>query len=605
MRRSAQASDRDGAEGPSSARVLRAQIAQGLAGLGRLPALLGRVVPELWLARARQAESLIHVIRAQAKRRPSASALVFGELRLDYAELWRGVERVAALLEGEGVCAGRAVGLVGYNSLDYVLVLLACARLGAPAALIGPELEGELLERALRRAGCELVLVDAELLPRVRGATALPLLAFRDDAFESRLRHTQEKPRASLPAGGEADFAYVFTSGTTGNSKPCRVSHRRALLSATVFSRLVHGVRPEDVLYCALPLHHASALLLGLGATLVGGGSLVLRDRFSASALLGDLRRHRCSLLLYIGELGRAWLEQPETAHDQDHCLRLAIGNGMNGEVWARLQARFRIPKIIEFYAATEFPGAIVNLTGDRGSVGHVPFARLRGFYLVRVHADTGELLRDADGRAIECGPDEPGELVRKLEPALERPTGSYQGYLGEEPGGERIARDLFRTGDLYCRSGDLLRRDRTGAYFFVDRLGDTFRFKGENVSTREVERVFDDTPTVRALCVVGVSLPRIEGKLGLAVVEAPGGLSLEAFAERARRLPAFARPRFVRVTHGLSLTASLKLKKAELARQGVDPQGLSDPVYYLSGERYLPLEAEDYLRIVTGQQRF
>jgi fatty-acyl-CoA synthase len=150
-----------------------------------------------------------------------------------------------------------------------------------------------------------------------------------------------------------------------------------------------------------------------------------------------------------------------------------------------------------------------------------------------------------------------------------------------------------------------LLRRDHTGAYFFVDRLGDTFRFKGENVSTCEVERVFEQTPTVRALCVVGVRLPQIEGKLGLAVVEAPEGLSLEAFAERASRLPAFARPCFVRVTRGLALTASLKLKKAEWARQGVDPEGVSDPLYYLAGQRYLRLEPNDYRRIVSGQQRF
>jgi fatty-acyl-CoA synthase len=585
--------------------VVWAQVVQGLANLRRVPALVGRVVPELWLARRRGAESFVHVVREQARRRPFAQALVCGEASLDYQGLWHGVQRVAALLEDEGVRAGRVVGLVGYNSLEYVLVLLGCARLGAKVALLGPELDGELLEQALARAGCELVLSEARLLQRTRAATARRVSSFGDEAFELRLAGSREHPSCPLPAGAEDDFAYVFTSGTTGNSKPCRLSHRRALLAATTFSRLVHGLRPNDVLYCALPLHHSSALLLGLGATLVAGSTLVLRERFSASALLADLRRHRGTVLLYIGELGRAWLEQPETPEDGDHDLRLAIGNGMNAEIWARLQRRFRIPKIVEFYAATEFPGAIVNLTGDTGSVGHLPFARFRGYRLVRVDADSGELARDERGRAIACGADEPGELVRKLEPLAEQPTGSYLGYLGEQPGRERIARDLFREGDLYCRSGDLLRRDRTGAYFFVDRLGDTFRFKGENVSTREVERVFDATPTVRSLAVVGVTLPRVEGKLGLAVVEAPDGLSLEDFAERARRLPSFARPRFVRVTAGLSLTASLKLKKAELARQGVDPERVSDPVYYLAGERYVRLRVDDYRRIVNGEQRF
>lgn len=545
------------------------------------------------------------MLRAQAERRPLAPALVFGEAQLDYGELWRSVERVAALLEDHGVVAGRAVGLIGHNSIDYVLLLLGCARLGAPVALLGPELSFALLERALSRAGCELVFADARLAARIRESSQKPVHGYGDEAFRLRLARGRRAPDHPLASDGEADFAYVYTSGTTGESKPCRLSHQRALLAATTFSRLVHGLRTDDIVYCALPLHHSSALLLGLGATLVGGATLVLRERFSASALLSDLRQHGCTVLLYIGELGRAWLAQPAAPEDRQHRLRLALGNGMDGEICARLKERFQIPRIVEFYAATEFPGAIVNLTGVAGSVGHVPFERLRGYRLVRIDPETGEIARDARGRAIVCGPDEPGELVRRLTPEAHSPTGSYQGYLGERPGGERIARGLFQDKDVYCRSGDLLRRDRTGAYFFVDRLGDTYRFKGENVSTREVERVFAGVHSVRALAVVGVALPQVEGKLGLAVVDAPDGLALDAFAERAQRLPVFARPCFVRVTRELSLTASLKLKKAEFARQGVDPSRVSEPIYYLCGERYLPLESADYQRISSGEQRF
>lgn len=591
--------------GRSFARVMRARVSLGVASVRRLPALLGRVVPELTLSRLRHAESLVHVILAQAARRPNATVLLFGEAKLGYEELARGLERRAALLESEGVRPNSVVGLIGHNSIEYVLLLLACARLGAPVALLGPELEGELLERALSRAGCAFVLADASFAPRVRLCTPRPVLSYGDAAFRLLVERSQASPSFPLAPGGDADFAYVYTSGTTGNSKPCRVSHRRALSAATIFSRLVHGLRADDVLYCALPLHHSSALLLGLGATLVGGGSLALRERFSASALLYDLRRYRCTLLLYIGELGRAWLSQPETPEDRDHQLRLAIGNGMSSEVWSRLQQRFAIPKIVEFYAATEFPGAVVNLTGEVGSVGHLPLGRLRGYRLARVDAATGDLTRTAQGRAIACGVDEPGELIYRLKPLVDRPTGNYLGYLGERPGGERIARDVFRAGDVYCRSGDLLRKDATGAYFFVDRLGDTFRFKGENVSTREVESVLRELPALRAVAVVGVALPGLEGKLGLAVVDAPAGLSLEAFAERAQLLPSFARPCFVRVTEELLFTASLKLKKAEFARQGVDPGALRDAIYYREGERYVRLQGEDYRRILDGRLRF
>jgi fatty-acyl-CoA synthase len=590
---------------PSFGKIMRARLALGFESARKLPALLGRVVPELTLSRLRETESLVHVIRMQAARRPKAPALLLADSRLDYAELLRGLEQRAAYLEGEGVRRGSVVALVGDNSIEYVLLLLACARLGAPVALVGPELEGELLERALSRAGAAFVLSDAGRAPRVRRATPRPVLSYGDDSFLRLVARAPQTPSVALPPGGDADFAYVYTSGTTGNSKPCRVSHRRALSAATIFSRLVHGLRSDDVLYCALPLCHASALLLGLGATLVGGGALALRERFSASALLSDLRQHRATLLLYVGELGRAWLAQPQSAHDREHRLRLAIGNGMSPEVWSRLQARFAIPKIVEFYAATEFPGAVVNLTGEVGSVGQLPFARLRGYRLARVDADTGELARTAQGRAIPCGVDEPGELLYRLKPAVNRPTGNYLGYVGERPGGERIARDVFRAGDVWCRSGDLLRMDATGAYFFVDRLGDTFRFKGENVSTREVEGVLRDTPSVTNLAVVGVALPGVEGKLGLAIVDAPEGVSLEALAERARRLPSFARPCFVRLTRELSYTASLKVKKAQFAREGVDPGEVSDEIYFRQGERYVRLGGEEYRRILEGEVRF
>jgi fatty-acyl-CoA synthase len=584
---------------------MRARLGQRAAELRLLPRLLARVVPELALARFLGTESLVHVVYRQAQQRAAATALVCGESRLDYAGLVQGFERWAALLEAQGVGPGTVVGLIGRNSIDYVLAILACARLGAPLALLSPELDGSLLERALEKAGCHLVLTDAAAYDRARAATRHPVSSYDAPAFQSQLERGPERPALALPAGGDADFVYVFTSGTTGESKACRLNHRRALLASTAFSRLVHQLRPDDILYCPLPLHHSSALLLGLGATLVAGSQLVLRDRFSASALLPDLRRYGCTILLYIGELGRAWLEQPESSLDRQHRLRLALGNGLSAPVWARLQQRFAIPRIAEFYAASEFPGAIVNLSGEVGSVGHVPLERLRGYRLVVVDTETGEIARDSRGRALPCEADQPGELVLRLKPLAKRPTGDYLGYVGERAGNERIARELFRTGDVYCRSGDLLRRNRAGAYFFVDRLGDTFRFKGENVSTREVESALAATPSVRALAVVGVALPGVDGKLGLLIVDAPDGISLEALAERARLLPGYARPAFVRVASALPVTASLKVKKAAYAQEGVDPARVSDPIFYRQGDRYLPLGVDDYRRIADGQTRF
>lgn len=564
-----------------------------------------RVVPELVLARRRQQESLLHLVYQHAARAPERLALACDDERCTYGELRARIDTTAAALRAEGVRSGDVVALIGDNSLDYVAILLALTRLGATAALPSPELDGPLLARALESAGCRAVIAEAELAERVSRLPQELRLSYGDDAWRRRLSAASPAPFAAFRVESNADFAYVFSSGTTGRSKACRVTHRRARLSATAFSRLVHGLRRDDVLYCPLPLYHASPLLLGLGACLVAGATLVLRRRFSASALLSDIRRFDATLMLYVGELGRAWLRQPPSPHDQQHRLRVLVGNGMNARVWAGLRHRFAIPHVREFYAASEFPGAVVNITDHVGSVGHLPFGRLRGYRLVKVDADDGRILRDGKGRAIECRDDEPGELVLRLRPSREQPTGEYVGYVGEGPSGERVARDLFEPGDVYCRSGDLLRRDRSGHFFFVDRLGDTFRFKSENVSTREVEDAFSDLPHVICAVALGVRLPMFDGKLGLLALEVEPGFSLASVAERARSLPRAMRPCFVRLVERVALTPSLKYKKSELARQGVDPREVADPVYFRSEDELRPLDAAAFARILEGQQRF
>ncbi|HET9932061.1 MAG TPA: AMP-binding protein, partial [Polyangiaceae bacterium] len=470
-------------------------------------------------------------------------------------------------------------------------------------ALPSAELDGALLDRALESAGCRVVIAEVTLADRL--GSRRRCIRYGDEAWRQMVAESASLPRTPLRCESNADFAYVFSSGTTGVSKACRVSHWRSRLSATAFSRLVHGLRADDVLYCPLPLYHASPLLLGFGACLVAGATLALRSRFSASAVLADVRRFDATVMLYVGELGRAWLAQPPSPHDRAHRLRALVGNGMNARVWAALRERFAIPHVREFYAASEFPGAVVNITDQVGSVGHLPFGRLRGYRLVRVDANDGSIVRDASGRAIECAADEPGELVLRLRPSRERPTGEYLGYVGEGPNAERIARDLFEPGDLYCRSGDLLRRDRAGHFYFVDRLGDTFRFKSENVSTREVEDAFSALPGVVSAVSLGVRLPEFDGKLGLLALEVGAEFSLASVAERMVTLPRAMRPCFVRLVEHIELTPSLKYKKSDIARDGVDPSVIGDPLFFRDGEELRPLDPAAFAGILGGAHRF
>jgi len=398
------------------------------------------------------------------------------------------------------------------------------------------------------------------------------------------------EPSPALRADGRS-FACIFSSGTTGPARPSFVSEERALFVATIFARLVHRLGRGDRLYCCLPLHHASGLLLGLGVCLVAGVPIVLRERFSASCFFDDVREHRATVALYIGELGRALLSQPPRAEDRTHSLRLLVGNGMGRGTWERLNERFAIPEIAEFYAATEFPGAIVNLTGKVGSVGHVPLERTRGYRLVQLD-EAGAVVRSASGFAREPPPSEPGELVMKV------PGPSSQAANAES----RILRDLFRSGDAYVRSGDLFRRDRDGYYWFVDRLGDAYRFNGELVSTHDVEELCE-RHGAPGVSIVGVRVPGIEGKVGLAVW-VRGSLELARFERALEALPGFARPVFVRLIPALQLGESFKIQKQRYADEGADPSRVDDPLFVSKDGRWEPLTSETWARIVDGSLR-
>lgn len=579
------------------------RTAQRVSELARLPALIGRVLPELARARLSATESFVDLLAAQAKVRPAAPAMLIEGRTLRFLELERRVSLTAGWLHERGLRSGDVLALQGVNSLDGVSLLLGASRLGARVALVGTGTGEAFLDQALARLAPSLLLVEAGGKTRSR---TFQTLEHGGAEFEQALGTVSSRSEGAAFARRSADddFVYIYTSGTTGPMKAASVIHRRAFSAATIFGRLVHRTGPGDVVYCALPLNHASGLLLGLGACLATGSALALRRRFSARALLDDVRSCGATVLLYVGELPRALLALPEAPNDRQHSLRLAVGNGLSPEIWGRFQERFAIPEIREFYAATEFPGAIVNLSGKVGSVGHIPLERARGYRLVRVDAETGALLRDARGRVLACDADQPGELVLRLRSRPGHATGDYRGFLSEPSDESRIARDLFRIGDVYCRSGDLLRRDQAGNYWFVDRLGDSFRFKGENVSSHEVEMALATLPGVNAVAVVGVRVPGIDGQPPLAVVASRVGLEFRAFEAGVARLPNHARPCFLRLVTELPFTESQKVKKRELARLGVDPERVEGPLYFRNGARYEPLTPLIFRSLVAGQVR-
>jgi len=534
-----------------------------------------------------------------AREKPRALALEVGGERLDYRELDEAAQAAAQQLHALGARSGDVVALVGRNSIGYVALLLAGARRGITLALVHPELAAEPLRRALHVAGARFVVCEESLAAVVHGASDLPRASF--DARSRAPFPLGPELLDFVPERRERDFALVFTSGTTGLPKACRLPHSRVLSAACLFGAPLFDFRGGDKLLCALPLHHGSPLMLGLGTCLATATPLVLEPRFSARRLLRVAASSQATALLYVGDLGRLLLATPEGQPDRAHRLRLAVGNGMAPDVWEKFQARFGIAEVREFYAATESPVGIFNLGGRVGSVGNLPFAWMFGLKLARLDAD-GELVRDAQGRLVECEVDEPGELLVR---ARRSGLGVYHGYVDREATEARLVRGAFTPDDALFRTFDVLRRDRDGYYYFVERGGDSFRFRGENVPVAWVERELLATPGVREALLTGVAIPGYDGRVGLAVVVSAPGFDVASLASLASRLPRSAVPRFVRLVSELRRTSSLKLQRRSFATDGVDPEQVdAGELWVLQNDGYQRLDAEAYRGVVTGKLR-
>ena len=569
-----------------------------------------------WLIKAREGheETLASVIRKHAQDDPNGLALEMGDERLSWREVDEKISRIAHVLDELGLGRGDRVALIGKNSPTYLLVLLAGAARGVVTALINWHLDGAPLDHAVTSSGARIAVVEESFVETVRGRPVLAesleaVIVYGQDAptegsLEQRMATAPPRPAEHTPVDTTEDFVYIYTSGTTGLPKPCRVSHARALVAGSGFGSVMFRFKPGDKLYSVLPLYHSSALLLGFSSCVMTRTPIALRDTFSASAFWADVQRYHATATLYIGELARYLLNTPPDEAERNNPIRVAVGNGMRADVWEPFSKRFGIPQIREFYSATEAPGAIMNLSGKVGSVGHVPLRRLSAFKLARYDVERDELLRDPSGHCIECGPGEVGELVIRLQDDPRSALGEFRGYTDEEATKKKVMTDVFEPDDRYFLSGDLLRFDENDFFYFVDRIGDTYRWKGENVSTAEVAEVLGMAPGVLGVTVTGIHVPGHEGQAGLCAVVCEGELDLDGFWDTVQELPTYAQPRFVRVMRQLDTTGTFKIQKTTLRKEGVDPSQVDDPLYLRNDLGYVPLTAERWADVVAHRAR-
>jgi fatty-acyl-CoA synthase len=396
---------------------------------------------------------------------------------------------------------------------------------------------------------------------------------------------------------------YIFTSGTTGMPKAAKISHLRMLFMMYGFAGALNA-GPSDRMYNVLPLYHSAGGICALGPALTTGGSVVIRRKFSLHEFWSDVNRYRPTFFQYIGELCRYLLNAPTSAHEQDHSLRAITGNGLRPEIWQTFQSRFRIPKIVEFYGATEGNVSMLNYDGRLGAVGRIPsyMRSLMPVRIVRFDVEHEMPIRNAEGFCIECDSDEAGEAIGRIS---SDPRQRFEGYSREEDTRKKILRDVFEKGDAWFRTGDLLKRDAHGYFYFVDRIGDTFRFKGENVSTNEVAEALGVIAGIKEANVYGISLPGMDGRVGMAALAVEPGFRLDRLAAQlADSLPAYAQPVFIRLRPELEITGTFKLRKIDLVQEGADPARIDDPLYVLKEDQYVPLDAQYYADICAGRIR-
>lgn len=571
-----------------------------------LPRLVGHTLPTVARNLTGRANTLLQLVQENSRDLPAGLALEMGKTRLTWRELDVLTSRMAHVLRDRGIGHGDVVAIIGNNSPFYVALVFACSRVGATGAMINNHLEGRPLSHAVTAGKAKLILAEAALMSRVDARDDLAEIDRMTFGKGEMEKAVEAAPGAAFPpvdVATDEDFIYIYTSGTTGLPKPCRISHARALSAGAAFGPLMFDFRKGDKLYCVLPLYHASGFMLGIGSCVVMRTPCAMRGSFSASQFWPDVKRYRATAMLYIGELCRYLVNSPEHEDEQDNTLRVAVGNGLRPDVWGPFQERFGIRDVREFYAATEAPGFLLNFSGKRGAVGRMPMGGLGWMKLVRFDVDADEYVRDSEGFCIECGPDEPGELLVKLG-SIKTAATEFRGYTDKQATNKKIVTDVFEKGDQYFRSGDLLRRDEEGFFYFVDRIGDTYRWRGENVSTAEVADSLTQASTILEATVIGVQVPGQEGACGLAAVVPDGELDLNDVHACAATLPKYAQPRFIRVLGAMDTTGTFKVQKTRLKKEGADPSGIDDALYVLQGDGYVPLTAELFAGIGEGTVR-
>lgn len=553
-------------------------------------------------------------LQAAVEKWRDRPALTFEGRTVTYAELDAIANRVAHWAKGTNIRRGQTVALFMPNRLEYFCVWYGLSKIGVVTALINNQLAGLPLAHCLNISKAAHVIVDPETSPvfeAVRPSLERTLLQWvlgpahgdQRDLLQALKSSSQLPPDRGVRDDMRArDTALlIFTSGTTGMPKAARITHVRAQLYMRGFAGST-GARASDRIYVALPLYHATGGLCAMGAALLNGGSVFLRRRFSSSHFWSEVVAEGCTMFVYIGELCRYLVNQDPGPDDTRHKIRLAFGNGLRPDVWPLLKERFNIPDILEFYGSTEGNVSLFNFDGQEGAIGRAPkWLRSRfNVRLVQFDVEAEKPVRGPEGFCIECGPGQIGECIGKIGGDA---RGEFSGYVDKQASEKKVLRDVFEKGDAWFATGDLMKTDAEGYFYFIDRIGDTFRWKGENVSTNEVAERLQAARGVDEATVYGVAVDGADGRAGMAALVVDKDFDITAFgAHVAAELPSYARPLFVRIMPAIETTGTFKVRKMDLVADGYDPGKIRGPLFFHDPKRgYVKVTKAVFDRLAQG----
>ena len=553
------------------------------------------------------------MVEDNAERLPDHTAIIFEGDRISWKGLNELANKYAALLKREGIARGDTVSVIMENRIEFIATLVALNKLGAIGGLINTNLTGRQLAHCITVTESKKCIFGAEVgtglseitgdIPLTEGTDYLfvadpakpdlpcPNWAMDFGAASAEMPAANHPETSSITLGDTA--LYIFTSGTTGLPKAANMSNARFLTT----SRLVHaaGLRctEKDCIYLCLPLYHGTGLIIGMGPAMSSGATMFVRRKFSASQFLPEVREHNATCLVYIGELCRYLTNSPAQPDDHNNPLRSMMGNGLRPDVWDDFKKRYGVQRISEFYGASEGNVSFVNLLNKDKTIGMTA----NTIALVKYDVVADEIVLDENGRCQLVEPGEPGLLLGQI-----NETAVFEGYTNKEATEGKTIRNAFVDGDAWFNSGDLIKEIDVGYslnyphYQFVDRIGDTFRWKSENVSTNEVGEIINQHPQVKFCNVYGVEVPGADGRAGMAAITLVDGVSeldLESFAAHVNaELASYARPVFLRIQPDIDVTGTFKMVKGELRKQGYNLSQIDDPVFVKKpgSESYEPL---------------